>query len=539
MSGTPGPGRRGGIAVATAAAVVVAGATVSGGAAGAVSAQGAAHVLGAARAPVAQLDRTRVVSSGNVTVTSYQQSMAGIPVLNGQVSVMAAPGVAPVVVGDGTSQIPAATKAAATSARRITAARAVAIAKTASKTRALNARPSAALAIDAKAGTVVRQVELQASRPPGAFEVLVDAASGEVLSVRSLAQNATGSAKVYTPNPVVVNGGYKGIGRTLEADHHDEDTKKLTALRRQVALEDLLSGQHCLVGTYVEARLGNPNFAYDNGKPVCKGNLNWNKVTRSNNKFEALEAYSQIDQVARYYRSLGFTGSSDVHPARQTVVVDDFPDDNSFYLPSDRRIRYGTGGVDDAEDGDVVVHEYGHAIQDAQRPGFGSTDQAGSLGEGFGDFQSAVNTYITPGLSSYRHAEGCIFDWDGIGGYGGPGVRPCGRLATGKDGIDTFAHAESRCPPDQNFSGADVHCLGEVWSRGLIDLLNSLPLVGGNPPIVTDVLVSQFGYANNETFQQAVNGLVAADTMHFAGADVTAICNEMKGQRGIDASSCP
>jgi hypothetical protein len=226
------------------------------------------------------------------------------------------------------------------------------------------------------------------------------------------------------------------------------------------------------------------------------------------------------------------------HPKKQMVIADNFPDDNSFYSPGDRKIRYGTGGVDDAEDGDVITHEYGHAIQDAQDRGFGSTDEAGALGEGFGDYQSALNlllngAYVTPTPKMAK----CIFDWDGTGGYGGPGVKPCGRLATGTDGTRTYSQAKNTCSLGHGHE--EVHCFGEVWSHGLIDLLLSLPEPSGFPPISVDVIASQFTYADNETFKEAVNALVAADNVIFSGANVTAICDEMKGQRGINASACP
>jgi hypothetical protein len=54
-------------------------------------------------------------------------------------------------------------------------------------------------------------------------------------------------------------------------------------------------------------------------------------------------------------------------------------------LAGDSEIKYGSGAVDDAEDADVILHEYGHSIQDDQVPGFGAGHQAGSIGEGFGD----------------------------------------------------------------------------------------------------------------------------------------------------------
>ena len=51
-------------------------------------------------------------------------------------------------------------------------------------------------------------------------------------------------------------------------------------------------------------------------------------------------------------------------------------------------IKLGKGGVDDAEDAEVILHEYGHAIQDSQQVpfGYGASLEAGSIGEGFADY---------------------------------------------------------------------------------------------------------------------------------------------------------
>ena len=59
------------------------------------------------------------------------------------------------------------------------------------------------------------------------------------------------------------------------------------------------------------------------------------------------------------------------------MVADAFKADNSFYSPATRKIKYGSGGVDDAEDADVILHEYGHSIQDDQVPGFGGRQSGG------------------------------------------------------------------------------------------------------------------------------------------------------------------
>ena len=60
---------------------------------------------------------------------------------------------------------------------------------------------------------------------------------------------------------------------------------------------------------------------------------------------------------------------------RRQLVRDDNKDE----------IRLGKGGVDDAEDGEVILHEYGHAIHFSQNFSFASSE-AGAISEGFGDY---------------------------------------------------------------------------------------------------------------------------------------------------------
>ncbi len=500
------------------------------------------HPLAAASARVAQLQRTRTVDFEGTKVVRYRQEVDGVPVLGGDVAVMgdAGAGGAALVTDGSVAKIEAPTTA------KVSAARAIAIARAATGAAGLRAKPTASLAIDPqRQDALVRKVMLASSRPMRDFQVLIDATSGKILqSINVLHYDHARGAKasLYTPNPVVMNGGYGGIGRTRKADHDNKDTPKLTKLRARVRLPLIDKGQDCLKGAYVEARLGR------SAKPVCRKSLNWTNVTRSDPRFEALEAYQEITQIQGYYHSLGFVGSANLHPQRQTVIADAFAEDNSFFSPGDGKVRYGKGGVDDAEDGDVITHEYGHSIEAYQDPGFSNCNcfQAGALGEGWGDFEAAINTSISPHVpDSYRrHAEFCAFDWDGTGGYGGPGVAPCGRISNGSDGTETYSQAVRHCAVE---GSPEIHCLGEVWTHGLIDLLNSLPRDSqGRPPVVVDLLTSQFAYQDNETFKGAVNLLLDADDAIYGngvggsgtGVHHAAICAEMKTARGINASGC-
>ena len=100
-------------------------------------------------------------------------------------------------------------------------------------------------------------------------------------------------------------------------------------------------------------------------------------------------AYYWVTQAQLYIQSLGFGSTLPaVNKRQQLVRINQFGGDNSFYRPGTSKltITLGKGGVDDAEDAEVVVHEYGHSVQDNQVLGFGSSLQAGSIGEAFGDY---------------------------------------------------------------------------------------------------------------------------------------------------------
>ena len=84
-------------------------------------------------------------------------------------------------------------------------------------------------------------------------------------------------------------------------------------------------------------------------------------------------AYYHIDRAQQYFRRLGL---EPINAEPQNLSPTRFP----TTTPSTRRARDemqpGTGGVDDGEDADVIVHEYGHAVQDAQPDAFGGSSRA-------------------------------------------------------------------------------------------------------------------------------------------------------------------
>ena len=143
--------------------------------------------------------------------------------------------------------------------------------------------------------------------------------------------------------------------------------------------------------------------------------------------------------------------------------------------------------MDDAEDAEVILHEYGHSIQDDQVPGFGTTLEAGSMGEGFGDYWGAsVGAQFSGGFQDL-----CLAEWDATS-YSSTNP-PCLRR------LDSTKHY----PEDVV---GQVHADGEIWSAALWQIRGSLGAANADRV----VLAAHFLLAPSASFNQGANALVTA-----------------------------
>jgi hypothetical protein len=324
--------------------------------------------------------------------------------------------------------------------------------------------PSAERLLVARQGRLVDtwRVAVFSLTPAVAVTVDLDAASGALLAIRSDRVELDGTATVFDPNAVVElqDPTLREPGVDLIVDT-DLDSPELTSALvtlpvREVDPQFLPAGR--MLGPWVDVR--------GHGPLDADGTF---EFTRGDPRFETPMAYTSLDRLQRYFQALGFTGGAGVNAEPQdvyTVRIEGF--DNSFYMPSQDLIAFGTGGVDDAEDAEVILHEYGHAVQDAQVPGWGDTHEGGSMGEGFGDFLAGA--YYAGSISEGFQDE-CIADWDATS-YSSDDP-PCLRR------LDEDKHY----PEDME---GGVHADGEIWSAFLWTLRSSLSTRGsGVLPVTT------------------------------------------------------
>jgi hypothetical protein len=439
-----------------------------------------------ARAPLAQLERSGVERSFGARFLRYRQHVGGLPVLGAEAVLTDLPGSRADLLVDRTRTVGRPPPA------RLSGAAATRIALRSIGRRALTARPRRSLAVLplSSGARAVWRVLVPVAAPSGALELLVDARSGRVLRTRDLIVRASGRGRVFDPNPIVMLGGVGGLPASGDSENPPAFPYRAVGLPR---LED---GSNCLRGPWVNATTA--------GSAVCATGRDFTAVTRSHDAFEAVMAYFHVDRTQAYIQSLGFTNVMN----RQLLVrANAVAEDNSYYHPVTKDVELGRGGTEDGEDAETIVHEYGHAIQDNQVPGWGGSDDSYAMGEGFGDyFASSIADRVTP-----RAGFGaCWSEWDAFG-LGKPGNPPCLRRV---DRGETLAQRRAACPAAPPHFGEEPHCLGEVWSAALWAIRS----VVGSAVADRLVLQSHFSLVPGATFAQAAHALLAADSALYSNA---------------------
>ncbi len=317
------------------------------------------------------------------------------------------------------------------------------------------------------------------------------------MNVYLLPQDSTVNAMIFLPDPLTTAGVVYG---SPYIDSGDIDITELNAER----VSDTMTATFNNDTFYLENQyvivvdLAPPTVA-----PAISITPNFN-YTRAQSGFEDVNAFYHINKFQNYMQSIGFSLADEFQ-----IKIDPHGgvSDNSVYssfpTPS---IRYGDGGVDDAEDADVIIHEYGHAVSYSAVPGTNTGFERQSLDEGLGDYLA-----VSYSKSINPFNWGNVFSWDGHNEF-----WP-GRSA-----------ASNKYYPDD--LGGDIHLAGEIWSSVLMEIWDLL----GRQTTDQLVLQSIYGWATGMSMMDAAQLLLQADTVLFGGANYNILCDRLEARGLID-----
>lgn len=325
--------------------------------------------------------------------------------------------------------------------------------------------------------------------------VLLVLISSTALAEKAGPGTSTGTGQVFLPNPVAF------LQDQSLTDQKDANYTALQPAYQIVTLTNL-DGSGYLRGDWANIRgeTGDPAFSEDNVFIY----------TRDDDRFEQVMAYYWVTEAQKYIQSLGF---GTVYPAinmeSQDIRINQWGVDNSYSWDKHDVLRFGKGGVDDAEDAEVILHEYGHAIQGSQVTNFGSSVEAGSIGEGFSDyFAVTVADVIAPTAD-----PACVADWDSVS-Y-----------------TSTTPHCLRRVDRDLHYPedlNGRVHHDGLIWSRALWDIRQAL----GPQVADTIILKAQFDFAPDTSMPDAAQDTVNAAQEIYGPAAANAVRTAFQ-DRGI------
>lgn len=208
------------------------------------------------------------------------------------------------------------------------------------------------------------------------------------------------SATVFDPNPV------QTLMNSTIRDNTRSDDFESAYFDIQIPEVSLVSGDYMLKGPFIQLA----DFESPRTPPSRSANGVWD-FRRGNKAFNDAMTFYHIDQSQRYIQSLGFTGDRAFLNFPVEVDADGVNgSDNSHFIPGSNRLAFGHGCVDDNEDSDVILHEYGHAIQHNITKNWRGGD-TGAMGEGFGDYWAGSYSLSRPNGRDFNPEW--VFKWDG------------------------------------------------------------------------------------------------------------------------------
>ena len=235
---------------------------------------------------------------------------------------------------------------------------------------------------------------------PHDWRIVVDAQTGEILEQRDLIVQVDGQGMVFDPNPVVTannaalrdpdaTAGGCGFAGTARATI---DAQRVTRTLRDITLD---GANHRLEGPFARIQ----NFGAPASTLPSEAGANDFNYSSGDERFEAVNVYYHVDTFQRYLQDA--TKGPGITTAHNSPIACD-PHDGSggaWFSPLDLGLHFGNSGScrpDRAEDGHVMLHEYGHAIQNNQVPGWGVTSpvtgraETRAIGEGYGDALACI-----------------------------------------------------------------------------------------------------------------------------------------------------
>jgi hypothetical protein len=308
-------------------------------------------------------------------------------------------------------------------------------------------------------------------------------------------------AKVFMPDPltsahVKYGAPYQNF-TTPNApyrNHNDSDVVELNNQRFQVNIHATLDKDTFrLISPYVIIS----EFSDPVVMPVYSTTPGF-LFTRAQSGFEDVNAFFNIYLMQKHVQAIGFFNVANYQIQVDTHANGGADNSNFSYFSTPPRLNFGIGGVPDAQDADVVVHEYGHAINYSIAPGSNEGAERMTIDEGNCDYLAAS---YSRSIDSYLWQY--VFNWDGHNEFWR------GRVVQTTKTYST------------SLSYSSIYTNADIWSATIMQVWELL----GRDTTDRILIQSMYGYAKNMTMPDAAKLFIHADKQLYRGKHVKDITN--------------
>ncbi|RYD83328.1 MAG: T9SS type A sorting domain-containing protein [Sphingobacteriales bacterium] len=219
--------------------------------------------------------------------------------------------------------------------------------------------------------------------------------------------------------------------------------------------------------------------------------------SRQDDRFEEVNATYHIYNYRQHVKKIGFDTLGKI-PLKVDPHALNGADQSEFdFFQNDLKLLFGDGGIDDAEDADVVIHEYNHflSFMASGDNGYGSDRLA--IEEGLCDYFACS---YSKNISNYNWQK--VYNWDGNETWNG---RSC---VTGKN-------------YKTDVSG-NRYKDGEIWVGTLMEIQDEI----GRDQTDAIMLGTLYFTAKNMTMPTAARIFIHVDSILYGGKNTLKIAQK-------------
>ncbi len=218
--------------------------------------------------------------------------------------------------------------------------------------------------------------------------------------------------------------------------------------------------------------------------------------TRSQFGFEDFNVFYHLNNFHYYLQTIGFGTmvNFSINADTHALSGQDNSDFIAFPVP---HLNFGEGGVDDAEDADVIIHEYCHAVSNNASPNSNTGTERSALDEALGDyFASSYSRSINP------------FKWENVFSWDGHNEFWNGRMAVTSD----------HYPEDLK---NDLYEDADIWASTMMEIWTDI----GRENADALQLEALSGYSAGMKMSDAAQLVIQADSVLNNGLFYYQLCN--------------